>query len=227
METTKISDLARFIDHTLLKPEATEAQIRRLCEEALEHEFRGVCVNSHYVSKASALLAQSRVLTVAVVGFPLGACLTEVKKQEAILAAKAGAQELDMVINIGAVKDGQWDFVENDISAVTSAVSVPVKVILETGLLSSDEIVRACQASEKAGAKFVKTCTGFAIGGATVDHVKLMRGAVSSAVEVKASGGIKTVEHARALIDAGASRLERAREFNLSRVKQFPQISTK
>jgi deoxyribose-phosphate aldolase len=207
METTKILNLAQYIDHTLLKPEATSLQINSLCQEALEYKFKGVCVNSKFVSFASSLLQNSGILTISVVGFPLGACLTKVKIDEAVLAESYGANELDMVLSVGAIKDGLWDYVEQDIQAVTKAVSIPVKVILETGLLENDEIVKACKIAEIAGAKFVKTCTGFAVGGATVEHIKLMRNAVSGAIQVKASGGIKSLGQAEALIAAGATRL--------------------
>lgn len=207
MDTTNFLNLAGYIDHTLLKPDATSAQIKTLCDEAILHKFKGVCVNSHYVKLVNTLLAGSGPLTVSVIGFPLGVCLTEVKRVEAMLAVENGAQEIDMVINLGALKDQQWGFVEQDIRAVTNCVSVPVKVILETGLLSLDQIARASQCAEAAGARFVKTCTGFSTGGASVEHVKLMRGSVTSAVEVKASGGIKTIEQAMALIEAGATRL--------------------
>lgn len=207
METTKILDLAPYIDHTLLKPEATQEQIKKLCEEALKYGFKGVCVNSRFVSLAQSILRGSPVLVVSVIGFPLGACLSENKRHETLLATSKGAQEIDMVINLGAIKENLWDYVEEDIRTVTQSVEIPVKVILETGLLTNEEILQACKISESAGARFVKTCSGFASGGATVEHVKMMRAAVSPRVEVKASGGIKTVEQAKALVDAGATRL--------------------
>jgi deoxyribose-phosphate aldolase len=164
-------------------------------------------VNSRYIPLANSLLGESDILVVSVIGFPLGACLTQVKRDEAQWAATEGADELDMVINIGAVKDSDWKYVERDIRSVTESVSLPVKVILETGLLTKEEIVRASLLAEAAGARFVKTCTGFAAGAATVEDVELMRATVSELVEVKASGGIKTTEQARALIHAGATRL--------------------
>jgi deoxyribose-phosphate aldolase len=207
METTKILNLAPYIDHTLLKPDATKDQIIKLCDEALKYSFKGVCVNSRFVELAHSKLKKSSVLVISVIGFPLGACLSEVKRHEAILATKAGANEIDMVINIGAIKERDWSLVESDIRAVTEGVPVPVKVILETGLLTHEEIVQACKVSELGGARFVKTCTGFATGSATVEHIALMRSLVSERVEVKASGGIKTYEQARALIAAGATRL--------------------
>ncbi len=207
METTKILDLAPYIDHTLLKPEATQEQVKKLCEEALKYSFKGVCVNSRFVSLAHSILRRSPVLVISVIGFPLGACLSESKRHEALLATSKGAQELDMVINVGAIKEKLWNYVEEDIRAVTEGVEIPVKVILETGLLTNDEIFQACKISELAGARYVKTCTGFAAGGATVEHIKLMRTSVSPRVEVKASGGIKTFEQAKALVEAGATRL--------------------
>lgn len=205
--TTNTLNLAPYIEHTLLKPEATRQQIELLCEDAIKYSFKGVCVNSSYVPLAATKLKNTSVLLVSVIGFPLGAGLSESKAAEARLAAQSGAQEIDMVIHIGAVKEGLWRFVEEDIRTVTKSVDIPVKVILETGLLNTDEIKRACQASESAGARFVKTCTGFAIGEATVDHIKLMRTTVSENLQVKASGGIKTYEKAVALIQAGATRL--------------------
>lgn len=207
MQTTKNLNLASYIEHTLLKPEATQQQIEQLCEEALKYSFKGVCVNSRFVSFVHSKLNGSAVLTVAVIGFPLGACLTDAKSHEAHLAAKTGAQELDMVINIGAIKENNWGFVEKDILAVTQSVKIPVKVILETGLLTDAEIVLACKAAETAGARFVKTSTGFGPGGATPEHIKLMHSTVSPQVGVKASGGIKSVEQAWTLIANGATRL--------------------
>jgi len=207
MVTTKILNLAPYIEHTLLKPETTSHQIENLCAEAIKYSFKGVCVNSSYVSLAASKLKGTPVLLVSVVGFPLGACLSEAKAFEAQLAANNGAQEIDMVINIGAAKEKKWNFLEQDINVVVKSVEIPVKVILETGFLDAEEIKKVCQAAESAGALFVKTCTGFSPGSATVDHVKLMRSTVSKHIGIKASGGIKTVEQAIALIEAGASRL--------------------
>lgn len=207
MVTTEILNLAPYIEHTFLKPEATQDQIKILCQEALEFSFKGVCVNSRFVSLAHSILRGTQTSVISVIGFPLGACLSEAKRHEALLATNKGAHELDMVINIGAIKEGLWTFVEDDIRSVCESVEIPVKVILETGLLTNDEIEMACKASENAGAKFVKTCTGFNIGTATIENIKLMRSVVSPRVEIKASGGIKTTEQAFALIAAGASRL--------------------
>lgn len=207
MVTTKILTLAPYIEHTLLKPETTRQQIENLCDDAIKYSFKGVCVNSVYVPLAVSKLKGHSILVVSVVGFPLGASLSEAKASEAQWATKSGAQEIDMVLPIGAAKEGQWGQVEKDIHTVVKSVDIPVKVILETGFLNSDEIKKACQVSESAGALFVKTCTGFAPGAATVEHIKLMRASVSPRVNVKASGGIKTLEQAVALIEAGATRL--------------------
>ncbi|MEY4617462.1 MAG: hypothetical protein RJB66_2422 [Pseudomonadota bacterium] len=207
METTKFLELSRFIDHTLLKPDATEDQIRQLCKEALTHQFKGVCVNSSHIPLVKSMLLNSQTLVVSVIGFPLGANLTASKSFEAQLAEENGAQEIDMVINIGAIKDRHWKKAEEDIRKVTQSISAPVKVILETALLTTEEIVESCKIAEAAGAKFVKTCTGFSGGAATVEHVRLMRATVSKNIEVKASGGIKTLDQAQDLIVAGATRL--------------------
>ena len=204
-------DLARYIDHTLLKPDATEEQIRSLCAEALEYNFRSVCVNPTWVSLASQLLRGSEVLTCTVAGFPLGANEPETKAFEARRAIRCGAREVDMVLNIGALKSGDDALVLRDIRAVVEACrdgSAVCKVILETALLTDDEKRRACELARKARANFVKTSTGFSTGGATVEDVALMAEVVRPAgMEVKASGGIKSYSDARALIAAGATRL--------------------
>lgn len=207
MNTTKNFDISPFIEHTLLKPDATQIQINQLCQEALTHSFKGVCVNSYHIPLVHSILKESSVLIVSVVGFPLGSSFSEVKAFEAKLVQDQGADEIDMVINIGAIKDNLWNHVKEDIKSVTHAVTIPVKVILETGLLTQEEIIKSSKVAEEAGAQFIKTCTGFASGNATIEHVKLMRSSVSSKVQVKASGGIKTMEQAINLIDAGASRL--------------------
>ena len=201
-------EIAKMIDHTMLKADATAETITRYCGEAREHGFASVCVNSCHVPLVSSLLKGSEVKTCCVVGFPLGAMLTGAKAYEANLSVKAGAQEVDMVINIGAVKDKNWDLVRDDIKAVVDA-SKPaiVKVIIETCLLTDEEKVKACQLSEEAGAAFVKTSTGFSTGGAKAEDVALMRKTVGDDMGVKASGGIHTAEEAQAMIDAGASRL--------------------
>lgn len=210
MTTSMPQTIAYFIDHTLLKPEATAPQIEQLCQEARKHNFAAVCVNPGYVKLAAQLLAGSGVEVCTVVGFPLGATLTEVKVFETERVIQHGATEVDMVINIGALKGGQPDVVEQDIAAVVAAAhrhQALCKVIIETALLTNEEKVLACQLAQKAGADFVKTSTGFGGGGATVEDISLMRQTVGPNVSVKASGGIKTLPQARQLIAAGATRL--------------------
>ena len=200
--------LTSIIDHTLLAADATSAQIARLCQEAREYSFASVCVNSCRVAQARTLLEGCPVKVCTVVGFPLGAMSTRAKAYEAGSAVEDGADEIDMVINVGYVKDGYWDGVLDDIMAVREACKGKVlKVILETCLLTDDEIVRACRTAVRAGADFVKTSTGFSKGGATVHAVSLMRSTVGADVGVKASGGIRDAESARAMVEAGASRL--------------------
>jgi deoxyribose-phosphate aldolase len=197
-----------MIDHTLLKPEATEEQIRVLCEEAKEHGFASVCVNPYWVKQAAEWLKGSNVKVCTVVGFPLGATTKEAKAFEAKNAIENGAEEIDMVLNIGALKSGDFQTVEEDIRAVVeTAGGAVVKVILETGLLSDEEIVKACELSKVAGAHFVKTSTGFGKGGATVEAVRLMRETVGTEMGVKASGGIRNAEMALQMVEAGANRI--------------------
>ena len=201
-------DLARYFDHTILKPAATSADIEQLCEEASHYNFYSVCVNPVHVALAAEILAGSEVTVCAVVGFPLGATTSEVKAQETTAAIADGADEIDMVINIGALKEGDEELVEADICAVVAAArGRVVKVIIETCLLTDDEKILACRLAEQAGAHFVKTSTGFSTGGATVADVSLMRQSVGEGMQVKASGGIKTLADARAMIAAGADRL--------------------
>lgn len=201
--------LNKYIDHTLLKADATPDQVKKICAEAREHGFKSVCVNSCYAKLVSTELADSNVLTCCVVGFPLGAMMTEAKANEALCAANAGAQEIDMVINIGMAKAGAWDFVESDIRAVVEAVRgrAIVKVIIETCLLTDDEKRRACECAVAAGAHFVKTSTGFSTGGATAEDIALMRATVGPDIGVKASGGIRTRNDAVRMIEAGANRI--------------------
>jgi len=201
--------LASMIDHTLLKPDAAPGQIERLCEEAIENGFATVCVNGTWVALAAERVSGSPVGVDAVAGFPLGAGTTRSKAFEAGDAVAAGASEIDMVINVGALKAGLDDVVARDIEAVVAAVggTGTVKVILETCLLDEAEKVRGCELARGAGAAFVKTSTGFASGGATVEDVALMRATVGDALGVKASGGIRTLEQAVAMIRAGANRL--------------------
>lgn len=199
-----------YIDHTLLKPEATESQIRQLCSEAIEHSFRAVCVNSCHSALAAQLLVGTDVTVACVAGFPLGAMSTAAKAFEAEDACRKGAGEIDMVINIGKLKDGDDAYVEADIRAVADAAAgygAAVKVILETCLLTDEEIRRACRLSEAAGARFVKTSTGFSSGGAAAEDVALMRSCVGDRLGVKASGGIRDLKTAMAMIKAGADRI--------------------
>jgi deoxyribose-phosphate aldolase len=204
-------DLARYIDHTLLKPEASEDQIRKLCGEALEYNFRSVCVNPTWVPLVAELLRGSDVLTCSVVGFPLGATEPQIKAMEARRAIRNGAREIDMVINVGALKSGDDELVLRDIRMVVEDCvdgGAVCKVIIETALLTDDEKRRACELARKARAHFVKTSTGFSTGGATTSDVALMAEVVRAAgMEVKASGGISSYSDARAMIEAGATRL--------------------
>lgn len=201
-------NVARFIDHTALKPNTTEDQIRKLCAEAKEHGFASVCVNPTWVKLCSDLLAGTDVKVCTVIGFPLGANLPELKAYEAKLAVEQGAGEVDMVLNVGALKSGNIELVERDIRTVRNAVpTATLKVIIETCLLTDDEKVVACQLSQKAGADFVKTSTGFSTGGATVEDIRLMRNTVGPDMGVKASGGVKDFAGAQAMIEAGATRL--------------------
>ena len=201
-------ELNRMIDHTLLKANATRAQIEKLCDEALEYNFASVCVNTCWVPLAHEKLAGSEVNTCCVVGFPLGAMLTEAKAAETRLAVEAGADEVDMVINIGWLLDGEYDAVRDDIAAVVKAADGKcVKVIIEACLLTDEQKVKACELSVDAGATFVKTSTGFSTGGATVADVALMRKTVGDRCLVKAAGGIHTADEARAMVEAGADRL--------------------
>lgn len=202
------SDLAGYIDHTLLKPEATKEQLRTVCEEARRHSFRTVCVNSANVRFCKGLLAGSSVKVIAVIGFPLGAMSTASKVFETREAVRDGAEEIDMVINTGKLKSGDYDCVLEDIRKVVEAARPkPVKVILETGGLDTHEKIISSALSKTAGAAFVKTSTGFGPGGATAEDVALMKQVVGPNVEVKASGGIRDAETARQMIQAGATRL--------------------
>ena len=199
----------KFIDHTLLKPEAKIEQIKTLCEEAKEHDFMSVCVNPFFVPVARKLLEGSSVKVCTVIGFPLGANTPSVKVYEAKKAVEDGADEVDMVQNISMAKEHDYEFIENEIRQIKEAVGpdIVLKVILETCLLTDDEIRECSIAAKKAGADFVKTSTGFSKGGATVSAVKIMRAAVGDEMGVKASGGIHTKEEMIALIEAGASRI--------------------
>ncbi|MFW5489691.1 MAG: deoxyribose-phosphate aldolase [Desulfovibrio sp.] len=208
MSDHESASLASYIDHTLLKPEASREAVLKLCAEAREYKFCSVCVNSSFARLATEALAGSGVKTCCVIGFPLGAASTRAKVAETQFAVEDGADEIDMVIQIGALKDGNEEYVENDIREVKKACGKALlKVIIETGLLTDEEKVLACRLSKKAGADFVKTSTGFGHGGATVEDVRLMRKTVGQDMQVKASGGIRSYEDAKAMIDAGADRL--------------------
>lgn len=203
-------DVARFIDHTLLKPEATRAEIEKLCAEARANGFASVCVNPTWVKESAFALYGSPVKVCTVIGFPLGATLPDVKAYEARRAIFDGATEIDMVLNIGALRSGDDDLVRRDITAVVDAAHdacAIVKVILETALLTDEEKVRACMLAKEAGADFVKTSTGFSKGGATVGDIALMRRTVGSEMGVKAAGGVKDLASAREMIEAGATRI--------------------
>jgi len=222
-------DLARYIDHTLLKPGSTEEQVRTLCAEALEYNFRSVCINPTWVALAAELLRGSEVLACTVVGFPLGANEPAIKAMEARRAIRNGAREIDMVINIGALKSGNDDLVFRDIQAVVEDCidgNAVCKVILETALLSDDEKRRASELARRAGAHFVKTSTGFSTGGATVSDVALMAEVVRGAgMEVKASGGISSYSDAKAMIEAGATRLGASASIGIVREAKSTSIS--
>ncbi|WP_027339003.1 deoxyribose-phosphate aldolase [Halonatronum saccharophilum] len=201
--------LAGLIDHTILNPDAVEKDVRLKCQEALEYGFASVCVNPIFTSTVSQELKGSDVKVCTVVGFPLGETTTEAKTFEAKNAVKYGAQELDMVINMGALKSNAWEIVKDDIRAVVESVKgkAIVKVIIETCYLDNEEKRKACQIAKEAGADFVKTSTGFGIGGATIEDVKLMREVVGEDMGVKASGGIRSREDAIKMVEAGANRI--------------------
>lgn len=201
-------EINRMIDHTLLKPESTREQIKSLCDEALEYNFKSVCINPFWVSYANDILKDSEVSVCTVIGFPLGANTTSMKATEAREAILNGADEVDMVINVGLLKSKEYDLVEEDIKAVVEeSKDKIVKVIIETCLLSDEEIVKACEISMKSGADFVKTSTGFNSAGAKAQDVNLMRKTVGDTLGLKASGGIRDLKTAREMIENGATRL--------------------
>ncbi len=201
-------ELAPYLDHTLLKPNATRAQIEKLCAEAAEHQFASVCVNGSRVELAHSLLEESNVQVCTVVGFPLGAMEADVKRYETEAAVDSGAGEIDMVMNVGRFQDGEYDYIVREIRDVVEAADDRVvKVILETCLLSKEEIEQACKLVVQAQAHFVKSSTGFGSAGATLEHVKLMRETVGQFAGVKAAGGVRNAEDARAMIEAGATRI--------------------
>lgn len=197
-----------LIDHTLLLPTATEEQVTTLCNEAMEHSFFSVCVNPTYIATCAELLKDSDVKVCTVIGFPLGANTTAVKVFETVNAVENGADEIDMVINVGHTLDGKWDEVEKEIAAVKTACQGRLlKVIFETCLLTNEQVVKLCEICKQAGADFVKTSTGFSTGGATKEHIELMRTSVGRGMGVKASGGVRTQTIAQTMIEAGASRI--------------------
>jgi deoxyribose-phosphate aldolase len=202
-------NLAKYIDHTILKANATEAEVIQVCDEAKAHNFYSVCINPYFVSLVADQLKGSEVKVTSVIGFPLGANTTEIKAQEALKAVVDGADEIDMVINVSALKDGKFNYVEKDIATVVEAIKgkAVLKVILETCLLSEDEKIKACELAKNAGAHFVKTSTGFSTGGATEADVKLMKSIVGDGMEVKASGAVRDYETALKMIEAGATRI--------------------
>ena len=201
-------NLNKYIDHTVLKADTPKAKVQQIIDEAIQYDFMSVCINPTWVSFAAEKLAATDVKVCTVIGFPLGANTSTVKAFEAAEAIKNGADEVDMVINIGAAKDGDWDLVESDIQAVVDASKdVTTKVIIETSLLTDEEKVKACQAAVRAGSDFVKTSTGFSTAGATVADIALMRQTVGPDVGVKASGGVRSIADAQAMIEAGATRL--------------------
>ncbi len=201
-------NLNKYIDHTVLKADTPQATVQKIIDEAIQYDFMSVCLNPTWVSFAAEKLAATDVKVCTVIGFPLGANTSAVKAFEAAEAVKNGADEVDMVINIGAAKDGDWDLVESDIQAVVDASGdVLTKVIIETSLLTDEEKVKACQAAVRAGADFVKTSTGFSTAGATVSDIALMRQTVGPDLGVKASGGVRSMADAEAMIAAGATRL--------------------
>ena len=204
------AEIARWIDHTILKPEATAAQVKQICQEALEYNFASVCINPAFVPLAAGLLQGSEVETCTVVGFPLGATLPTVKMAETLTVVAMGATEVDMVINIGALKAEAYGQVLNDIEAVVQVAHnqrAIVKVIIETALLTQQEKIIACLLCKQATADFVKTSTGFSTAGATTEDVELMRRVVGAKIGVKAAGGVRNLSDAQAMIRAGATRL--------------------
>lgn len=203
-----MTNLNSYIDHTILKPEATSKDVEKYCQEALEYKFASVCVNTCYVPLVAEKLKGSDVKTCCVVGFPLGAMSTKAKALETEIAVADGAEEVDMVINYGFLKEQRYDDVLNDIKAVvTASKSAIVKVIIETCMLTDEEKVKVCQLCLEAGAEFVKTSTGFSTGGATAHDIALMKKTVGDNALIKASGGIRTAQQAQEMIDAGANRI--------------------
>lgn len=215
-------NISFYIDHTILKPDAKRSDIEKICKEAMQYSFASVCVNSCYVSLVRNLLKDSKVKVCTVIGFPLGACSTEAKVCETQKALLDGANEFDMVINVGALKSGEYEFVLNDIKEVVETVGNKgiVKVIIETCLLTEEEKTKACQIAKTAGAHFVKTSTGFSTGGATTEDIKLMRSVVRNEMGVKASGGIRDYKTAMEMISAGANRIGASASVSIATQKE-------
>ena len=213
-------ELNKYIDHTLLKSTAKPVDIERLCEEAIEYKFYAVCVNSCYVKLAKSLLKNSKVKIASVVGFPLGAMSTESKTYEAQNAVNDGADEIDMVINLGKLKAKEYTYIENEIRKIKEILGDKIlKVIIEASELKNEEKIIACELAEKAGADFVKTSTGFASGGAKVEDVKLMKSAISDRMKIKASGGIRDQETAKNYIKLGVSRIGTSSGISIVKIK--------
>jgi len=211
-----IEEMAKIIDHTNLRPYAKKEEIKKLCDEAIEYNFGAVCVNSSYVLYAYNILKNTEIKIAAVVGFPLGACTSETKAFETKNAIELGAEEIDMVLNVGFFRDGEYDFIKNDIQQVVSAAGgAKVKVILETGFLTDEQIVKACDISKQAGAHYVKTSTGFGPMGAYYDHVYLMKQTVGNELGIKAAGGIRDAQKAVLLVNAGATRIGASASVNI------------
>lgn len=214
-----MKEILNMIDHTILKPEATKEMVKSLCGEAIEYEFVAVCVNPYYVKFCKELLKDSNVKVATVIGFPLGANTSEVKAFETKNAIDNGAEEIDMVINVGALKSKDYSVVKEDIQSVVESArdKALVKVIIETSLLNHEEKIKACELAMEAGADFVKTSTGFSTGGATVEDVKLMKEVVGDKLGIKASGGIRDLETAKRMIQAGANRLGASSGVNIAK----------
>jgi len=205
----KKKEIAKYIDHTLLKPEAEAGDIEKLCAEALDYNFASVCINPGYIETASKIIQGSQVKVCTVIGFPLGANTTETKVFEALDAIGRGASEIDMVINIGRFKSKEYDYVENEIKAIVRAIGgrALLKVIVETCLLEDWEIEKVCEVVRASGADFIKTSTGFSKAGATLHHIELMKRVLGDSIGIKASGGIRTYDDALSMIQAGATRI--------------------
>ncbi len=223
-----MKQFSKYFDHTLLKPEATKEQIKKLCDEAREYDFYSVCVNGCHVSFASKQLKGTDVKVAAVVGFPLGAMSSEVKAYETMKCCEDGASEIDMVMNIGAMKEKDYIYVASDIASVVETASkygAAVKVILETCLLTNEEISKACKIAADAGATFVKTSTGFSTRGASAAHVKLMKNRIAGRAQVKASGGIRDLKTVQEMIKAGADRI--GASASVAIIKEYEELQNK